>query len=346
MSKITRYSGNVVPFANNAQAGERFIFGSSTEQSNDLTTLVSANYLRGWGVVGPSDFPPLEWFNAQAFTSTQFIAYLHQIGIAEWNEDQEYHENSATNRNGVLYYCKTNDHVSATPPESDPTNWRKPGAEDVGYDNAASGLAATDVQGAIDKVGFDILTNQAYVGGRTIATGSAVFDNSDNSIELSGIGVGVEIGDVITITGSANNSKEFTLEEVVSNDKIIVNKAHAGGTTSKALVSEAATVTVKLLCKWYLAPTGLGQCWVNTLASRLPNTPYSAQPNRSTEISIIGVRGDAITFSIEVDGEQVSSYDEPGVQPRKATVSALLPHNSSYKVIVNINMITRWMELR
>lgn len=152
MSKITRYSGNVVPFANNAQAGERFVFGSSTEQSNDLTTLVSANYLRGWGVVGPSDFPPLEWFNAQAFTSTQFIAYLHQMGVAEWSGEQEYHENSAVNRNGVLYYCKTNDHVSATPPESDPTNWRKSQAEDVSYDNTESGLASTDVQGAIDEV--------------------------------------------------------------------------------------------------------------------------------------------------------------------------------------------------
>jgi hypothetical protein len=50
-------------------------------------------------------------------------AYLHQVGVPEWNAAQEYHQNSFVNRNGVLYKCKTNNLISATAPESDFTNW-------------------------------------------------------------------------------------------------------------------------------------------------------------------------------------------------------------------------------
>lgn len=131
-------------------------------------------------------------------------------------------------------------------------------------------------------------TLASYVGSGTIATGSAVFNNVDNSITLVGVGVGVEIGDVIQISGAPSNSKEFTLEEIVSTGKIIVNKAHAGGTTSKALVSETATVTVKLLCKWYLAPIGLGRASVDLTAIRAFNSVHQNNTGREIEVRVTG----------------------------------------------------------
>lgn len=157
-------------------------------------------------------------------------------------------------------------------------------------------------------------TLASYVGSGTIATGSAVFDNTDNSITLVSVGVGVEIGDVIQISGSPLNSKEFTLEEIVSTGKIIVNKAHAGGTTSKSLVSETATVTVKLLCKWYLAPVGLGQGWVDVFGQRVLGEPYDNNTKRSIGVSIHarGTTVDGLRIFLESNGVTVSSGSVEG----------------------------------
>lgn len=111
--------------------------------------------------------------------------------------------------------------------------------------------------------------------GPVIATGTAVFTNADNNINMTNIGVGVEVGDVIQFVGSTNNDSEFTIEFITDNDNVIVNAAHAGGTTSKSLVDETASVTATLLCKWFHASPGLGQGDVDksiTLGVEQPNT--------------------------------------------------------------------------
>lgn len=126
MAKINRYSGNVVPFANNAQAGELFDFGSESDQNTDLDSLVNASYLRGWGIVGASDFPPLEWFNAQAFTSGQFISYLHQMGVPEWNVDQEYPtEGAQVVHSGGVWTRGADWVIGDEPGVADSTRWAK-----------------------------------------------------------------------------------------------------------------------------------------------------------------------------------------------------------------------------
>lgn len=125
MSKITRYSGNVVPFANNAQAGELFDFGSESDQNTDLDSLVNASYLRGWGIIGASDFPPLEWFNSQAFTSGQFISYLHQMGVPEWNATQEYPTEGAQVVHSGSTWTRGPDWVLGDEPGvADSTRWK------------------------------------------------------------------------------------------------------------------------------------------------------------------------------------------------------------------------------
>lgn len=122
MSKINRFDGNYKAFASEQLTNERTTFGTEVI-SDDLTAQQTPEYLRGMGIVGPSQFPTLQDFNAVNYTATQSIAYLHQMGVPEWNGEQEYQIGSATNRNGALYFCKTEDHVSETPPESDATNW-------------------------------------------------------------------------------------------------------------------------------------------------------------------------------------------------------------------------------
>lgn len=126
MAKIIRYDGDVKPFGVNATGTERTVFGSPSAapvQSDTLDANINADYLLGWEKIAPGAKPPKQYFNGALFTATQLNAYLHQIGIAEWNGGQQYQIDSFTNRNGVLYQCKTVDHTSITPPESDVVNW-------------------------------------------------------------------------------------------------------------------------------------------------------------------------------------------------------------------------------
>lgn len=123
MAKIDRYNGNLRAFASDAIGTERTLFGEVT-QANDLTSQFTADFLRGWGIVGPSDQPTLEDFNAATYTNGQLSAYLHQIGIAEYNALQEYHLGSLCNVAGVVYSSLINANVGNTPASS-PAQWKE-----------------------------------------------------------------------------------------------------------------------------------------------------------------------------------------------------------------------------
>lgn len=121
MAKIDRYDGNLQAPASAALGTERTLFGSAS-QSDDLTDQFNADLLRGWGIVGPSDQPTLQDFNAMGYTLGQIHAYLHQMGVAEWNVAQEYHLGSIANVAGVLYVSLVNTNVGNIP-SSSPSQW-------------------------------------------------------------------------------------------------------------------------------------------------------------------------------------------------------------------------------
>lgn len=123
MAKIVRYNGNLQAFASAAIGTERTLFGEVT-QANDITSQFTADFLRGWGIVGPSDQPTLEDFNAAMYTNGQLSAYLHQIGIAEYNAAQEYHIGSLCNVAGVIYSSLIDTNAGNTPASS-PSQWRE-----------------------------------------------------------------------------------------------------------------------------------------------------------------------------------------------------------------------------
>ena len=81
MAKIVRYNGNLVPFASASLGTERTIFGDVT-QADDITSQYTPEFLRGWGIVGPSDQPTLQDFNAVSYTHGQILS-LSLIHISE-----------------------------------------------------------------------------------------------------------------------------------------------------------------------------------------------------------------------------------------------------------------------
>ena len=123
MAKIARYSGNVQAFGSAALGTERTIFGSAS-QSDTLTANMVASFFRGWKAgVNPDGYPTEQWFNAIGFVATQLSAYLHQVGVAEWDAAQEYDTNSYCNYGGVLYKSLIDSNVGVTP-GTDPTKWQ------------------------------------------------------------------------------------------------------------------------------------------------------------------------------------------------------------------------------
>lgn len=148
MAKITRYNGNLVPFASASLGTERTIFGGEV-QANDITSQFTPDFLRGWGIVGPSDHPELQDFNAVSYTHGQILSYLHQMGVPEYNAAQEYHVGSVTTIGVNLYVSLTNNNTGNNP-SSSPTNWK--GFGTAAFANLTT--SATDVTaGRVLKVG-------------------------------------------------------------------------------------------------------------------------------------------------------------------------------------------------
>jgi predicted house-cleaning NTP pyrophosphatase (Maf/HAM1 superfamily) len=164
MAKITRYGGNLKAFAADATGTERTVFGDVT-QSDTLADNINADWFRGWGIVGVNEAPTKQDFNGMAFALGQLIAYLHQTGVPEWHTSQEYHIDSLTNRNGVLYFSLINDNIGDDPELTLGTSWAYLSAANLGYDNTTSGLVAETVQAAIDELDgrVDTLENDVSV---------------------------------------------------------------------------------------------------------------------------------------------------------------------------------------
>ncbi|WP_261763381.1 hypothetical protein [Citrobacter portucalensis] len=138
MSKIVRYQGDVRAFASDAQGMERTVFGG-TNQADDLTSQITASFLRGWGTVGASEHPSLEDFNAAMYAMSQFIAYQHQMGVPEWHAEQEYHIGSICTHNGESYQSLQNANIGSQPPSAKwtPVLTSKNGLANLGLTNFA-----------------------------------------------------------------------------------------------------------------------------------------------------------------------------------------------------------------
>ena len=164
MSKIERFQGNVRAFASDAQGMERTVFGG-TNQADDLTSQITASFLRGWGIVGASEHPSLEDFNAAMYAMSQFIAYQHQMGVAEWHAQQEYHIGSICTHNGESYQSLQDANIGNEPPSS---NWTPVLTSKNGLSNLQLGEAA--------KVSLGV--DQNYVNVTSSRQSGVVYTNS------------------------------------------------------------------------------------------------------------------------------------------------------------------------
>ncbi len=143
MAKINRFDGDVQAFASNATGTNRTIFGD-TAQSDDLDNNINADFLSGWEIVGVNENPTKQDFNALAYTISYLIAYLHQMGVSEWNTTQEFAQYGlCIGSDGKLYQSAVATNSGNDPTTDDGSNWTVvTSAANIDYDNSDSGLAA------------------------------------------------------------------------------------------------------------------------------------------------------------------------------------------------------------
>ena len=174
---------------------------------------------------------------------------------------------------------------------------------------------------------------QTATNTRPSITGSATLNGTTgNTVQLSGIvtTLGLEVGDVIRIQYSGYD-KLHTVEYIGDdNDQVVVNTEHAGnrGNGSLRLPDTTAIMTVTRIAKWYNAPIGLGQAWVNVKNFRALNTTYTNTTGRSITIAMM-VAGPSAGARIRVDGAEISHND---LMAEGGTMTAYcsVPNGSKY----------------
>jgi len=122
MAKINRISGDFQAFGSAAVGTERTVFGGVT-QSDIIDDNITANFLRGWGIVGVNENPTKQDFNALGFTLSQVLAYLHQQGVASWDTLQEYNVDAITTKSGVIYISQSDANIGNDPATDSGANW-------------------------------------------------------------------------------------------------------------------------------------------------------------------------------------------------------------------------------
>mgnify|MGYP001773629588 CR=1 FL=1 len=215
MAKIARYPGNLKAFASEALGTERTVFGD-TAQSDLLADNITTDFLRGWGIVGVNENPTKQDFNGMAFTLGQLLAYLHQMGIAEWNDEQEYPEHGICAVSGTLYRSLSDGNIG-NDPTTDDVNWKYLlSADDVTYNGS-------DVKTALDGL----------TGGFTI---KAVGETFNLSTHLAGVTEPDNSGSAkfVKLTAGLDGAGQF-------NEGLLINETITGSGPTIEVTAEIAT---------------------------------------------------------------------------------------------------------
>jgi hypothetical protein len=356
MAKIDRYNGNVRAFAADSLGTERTVFGATT-QSDTLDGNITLDLLRGWGIVGVNENPTKQDFNGLAFTLGQLLAYLHQRGVPEWNSAQEYYQGSVVTTLAGVYRLLNGGDGSVNPDTDAGANWElAPTRTEVdllapidapvftGVPEADTAALGTSTK----QIATTEFVSQALAG--IPLTGTATFTNSTNNIALTGIGsIGLEIGDVVQVTDTASNNKLFTVEVITDDDNVVVNQAHAGGTTIKSLVNETVSATVTLVSKWFSAAYTLGQGTVDQDSVRSAGVTYTNNTGRV--LTVYTTLRDAGAGFIEylIDGDVVGGNNVASsmADDTDFTNTLIVPMDATYKIIVLDNQSkVEWWEIR
>ncbi|WP_228011788.1 phage baseplate protein [Serratia marcescens] len=145
------------------------------------------NLLRGWGVTldQTAGKPPMEWFNALQKRTDEWLTYLSQRGLPEWQNTLDYPKDAVVQFGGKFYVSKKN--TKNAQPDRSQNDWA------VMLGSAASRDVGT-AKGQVMEVGTaglgvgPIAKNDAY---STLAQFYRIDDKAANKPPINGTSVGV-----------------------------------------------------------------------------------------------------------------------------------------------------------
>src|SRR5574344_1563865 len=181
------------------------------------------------------NYKPIERaeFNGLMNMVTEAVGELQQFGFAKW-QAITWPQGARVVEGGVVYRALVQ--TSQQPPHAD---W------------------------VVDQPDINSLLQPSITGSITLN------GTTDNTVVMTDIvtELGLEVGDVIRIDTGAYN-KLHTVESITDNSSIIVNYEHAGnrGNGTLKLPDFTGQATVTRVAKWFNAPLGLGQAWVDASA--------------------------------------------------------------------------------
>lgn len=167
-------------------------------------------------------------------------------------------------------------------------------------------------------------------------------------------GAAVIDGHLLVGPGASNrtsNRAETYLRIPYKQGEVILNYEHSGvrSNGSLKLPNYTGQATVTQIAKWFNAPIGLGQAWVNVSRSRASGTTYTNTTGKPIKVAA-GARGRDAHIDFYVNGICVSSSrDLCGSEHAKESASEIVPNGATYNVVsgtlygISVNF---WSELR
>lgn len=150
--------------------------------------------------------------------------------------------------------------------------------------------------------------------GQPTLAGNAFLTGVDNKLVLQSVSSKLKLskGDVVQVIAGAYD-KLHTVESIPSDNELVLNYEHCGGRGNGPLKLPDYTgqVTIKRIAKWFDAPAGLGQAWVNVMSLRAFNTDYLNTTGRAFQVGVTFMDIGAGDAKLIIDGVEVGAVSGP-----------------------------------
>lgn len=187
------------------------------------------NISRGWGITleQTAGMPPLEWANYIQKRTDEWLMYLTQNGLAEWDESLDYSKGALSQVDGVIYRAK-----EAVKGESPTTSvkWERLFADEVGGSNFI-GMSQSAITKELNKKISGKITGSQSSGTNEIWSANASYEERnrlDKKIDEHGLGFNQSVKNVtssrkkgVLYTNSTKNTIFVSIAVLVEKEGII-----------------------------------------------------------------------------------------------------------------------------
>ncbi|MEY0497677.1 hypothetical protein AB7321_12685 [Providencia rettgeri] len=201
--------------------------------------------LRGWGITldRTAGKPPLEWFNAIGKRVDEWLMYLTQRGVAEWDATLSYPKTAIVQWNGVIYV--SNKETKGEQPDKSQAAWSTLGTY-LGLGNyQLKGDYATNTaltNGLNTKLNTSSVVQATGASTTNVMSQKAVTDALQNAVNLNTI---YPVGIVVWFAQNKNPNTLFpgTEWQYIGENKTIRLAAESGANVLTTGGSDSVTLT-------------------------------------------------------------------------------------------------------